>query len=80
MTRKGPLLFIIKPLRFLTPKYSANFGNFQGCSRHVEIFNVCIARSTGPFPLCIRGGQYSISTFRFPLNFLWSDETNTPYV
>ena len=39
----------------------------------IRFFNVCIALSTTPFPVCTRGVQYSISIFRFLqiLGILW---------
>ena len=44
----------------------------------IKIFNVCIALSTTPFPVCTRGVQYSISIFRFLQNSRYSFETNAP--
>ena len=46
----------------------------------INFFNVCIALSTTPFPVCARGVQYSISTFRFLQKSRYSFETNAPFL
>ena len=46
----------------------------------IKFFNVCIALSTVPLPVCIRGVQYSISIFRFLQNSRYSLEPNAPPV
>ena len=38
----------------------------------IKFFSVCIDFSTTPFPVSIRGVQYSISMFRFLQNYLYS--------
>ena len=45
---------------------------------NIKFFIVCIALSTVPFPVCIRGGQYCISIFRDLQKFLYSVEMNAP--
>ena len=44
----------------------------------IKFLGVCIALSTAPFPVCIRGVQYSISIFRFLQNSRYSLEINAP--
>ena len=44
----------------------------------IKFFSVCIALFTVPFPVFIRGVQYSISIFRFLQNFRYSLQTNAP--
>ena len=45
---------------------------------NIKFFIVCIALSTVPFPVCVRGEQYSISIFRDFQKFLYSVEMNAP--
>ena len=44
----------------------------------IKFFNVCIALSTTPFPVCTRGVQYSISILRFLQNSWYSFKTIAP--
>ena len=43
-----------------------------------RLFNVCIARSTAPVPVCILGLQYSISIFFNSQTSLYSSEMKAP--
>ena len=43
-----------------------------------KFYSVCVALSTVPFPVCIRGVQYSISIFRFLQNSRYSFEIKEP--
>ena len=44
----------------------------------IKFLIVCIALSTTPFPVCIRGVQYSICMFRLLQNFRYSFDMNAP--
>ena len=44
----------------------------------IRFLSVCIALSTAPFPVCIRGVQYSFSMFRILQNSRYSFDINAP--
>ena len=44
----------------------------------IRFFNVCVAISTAPYPVCTQGVQYSISILRFLQISRYSFETKVP--